>query len=114
MDLIINILLGIVTLAGVVIIILDAREVRFLTSLRAYLPDEHLPLYEILVRRAQLMTTLGFYLLVLTMVGAVVGPLTQYFPPIRVINAVLFLWMLAGPVLIGRALRAQPARKESE
>lgn len=110
-DVLVNVAVGIEAVAAVVLVILAWREWRFLATLKPFLPkDEYLPLYGALVNRALIVSVIGVYLLVLTVIGALLAqmgapPLAVTFPPLRAINGVLFLILLSGPLYIGRALR---------
>jgi hypothetical protein len=92
------------------------REQRFLESLKPLLPqNEYLPLFDALLSRAREVYLLGVYLVLLTAVGALLAAydkpsLAQAFPPIRAINAALFLVLLSGPLVLGRAMRRLPPR----
>ena len=104
-----SLLVGLEAIAAIVIIWLDIREVRFLRGLQPLLgQDEDLPLYAALVDRAIYVSAVGFYLLILAVIGITGLVLGAVFPPIRPINGLLFLGLLAGPIYLGRAMRRQP------
>lgn len=109
-----NIAVAIIAVVAVWTTYRTVREYLFLRGLRPFLPlGEYLPLYESLVSRSAYVAVIGVYLLSLTVVGAVLSALgmpslAEMFPPIRAINAALLLGLLAGPLLIGRAMRKLP------
>lgn len=100
-----------VILAGEVLVALwlswaNWREVQFLRRVRPLLPsDEDLPLFDALDGRAKYITVVSLYLIVLTALGAAGITLADYFPPIRALTAGLLIGLLAGPKIIGTALR---------
>lgn len=108
-----NIAVGVIAVAAVGVVILSFREFRFLGTLRPFLPSGFWPLYEALLGRSIYVTGVGVWLLVLTAIGAVLNALelptlAQTFPPLRAINALLLLGLLAGPLWLGRAMRRKP------
>lgn len=111
-DVLVNVAVAIEAVAAVALVVLAFREFRFLGTLRPFLPkNEYLPLFGALINRAAVITGIGAYLLVLTVVGAVLAALelpslAEVFPPIRAINGGLFLILLSGPIYYGRALRS--------
>lgn len=110
-----NVVLGIEIIAALVLAFLNWREVDFLDErvkprLRA---DEDLPLFHALSGRAKYTTFVGVYFIVLTGIGAIVGPLSEHFPPLRAISGALLLGLLAGPRTIGAALRKREREKKA-
>lgn len=103
-----------VVIEGVTALVLTAfnvREVLFLRRLRPFLPPgDDLPLYDALVGRAIFLAASGLYLLTLTTITVLFAVnLAQAFPVLRVINGLLFLGLLSGPILLGRAMRRRPS-----
>lgn len=91
---------------AVVVVLLDVKEIRFLSGLRPFLPiGEELPLFEALSKGAIFLTFIGFWLLGLTVLGALGISLTDDFPILRAINGALLLMVISGPYYVGRALR---------
>jgi hypothetical protein len=88
---------------------LNRRETRYLE--RDVKPlirdDEDLPLFDVLLSRARNVTRIGWWLILLTALGAAGITVADYFPPLRAINAALLLYLIAGPRIIGMALRRQ-------
>jgi len=103
-ELIANILVGVEALLALVIIYLDLKEVRFLRRLQPYI-DRELPLFAALTSRALFVSLVGIYLILLTVLGAMFGPLSESFPLLRPINGLLFIGLLAGPYYTGREMR---------
>lgn len=103
-ELIANILVGVEALLALVIIYLDLKEVRFLRRLQPYI-DRDLPLFAALTSRALFVSLVGIYLILLTVLGAMFGPLSESFPLLRPINGLLFIGLLAGPYYTGREMR---------
>lgn len=108
-----NVIVALEVAAGLVIAWLNQREVRFLEDRVKPLlaDDEDLPLFDALTGRAKYVTFVAIYLLALTALGAFIGPLSDHFPPMRAINGALFLGLLAGPRVIGGALRRRAATR---
>ncbi|HYI67151.1 MAG TPA: hypothetical protein VEW95_09525 [Candidatus Limnocylindrales bacterium] len=114
-----NVAIGLEVLAAMVLVWFNFRESRFLEDkVRPLLHvDEDLPLFDALAARAKYVTAVGIYLIVLTGLGQAGYSVAEVFPPIRAINGLLFLGLIAGPWIIGRALRNQAdvkAENESE
>jgi hypothetical protein len=109
----VEIAVGIEFLAALVITVQNLREVAFLRSLRPLLPPgEDLPLYDALVIRAEFLMAAGLYLIVLTVIGATGVAIANAFPLIRVINGLIFLGILAGPIYLGRVMRRRPVVRD--
>lgn len=104
-----NVVVAIEVLAAIYLAWANVKEVRFLEDeLRPRLGDEEdLPLFDALSGRAKYVAAVGFYLILLTAAGVLIGPLSDHFPPLRAINGALFLGLIAGPKVIGNALRAR-------
>lgn len=93
--------------AALVISWLNIRETRYLRhELRPLLLErEDLPLLDALTERARWVTAIGWYLIIFTALGAAGIVIVDFFPPIRAINAGLLLYLIAGPRIVGMALR---------
>ena len=102
-----NVVLGLEVIAAFVISWLNIRETRYLRDeLRPLLLErEDLPLLDALTDRARNVTAIGWYLIIITALGAAGFVIADYFPPIRAINAALLLYLIAGPRIVGMALR---------
>lgn len=105
-----NVAVALEVVAALVLAFLNRREVRYLDELEpAALADAAvagpLPLYHSLSFRAKYVTAVVLYLLVLTALGALGIVLSELFPPIRAINGLLLLGVLAEPLQTGRAIR---------
>lgn len=110
-----NLAVGLIALVAIWIIYQDRREQKFLVNLRPFFV-EHLPLYDALVTRAGYIFWIGVYFMALAAAGAVLStagqpPLVELFPPLRVINALAILGLLAGPIYYGRAMRRLPPQQ---
>lgn len=111
-----NIAIGIEILVAVWLTFENRRETRYLERevkplIRA---DEDLPLFDALLTRARNVTRVGWYLILLTALGAAGVMVASYFPPLRAINAALLLYLIAGPRIIGMALRRTTDPKATE
>lgn len=111
-----NVVVGIEIIAAVVLTFLNVREVRFLEQrVRPLLREgEELPIFDALAGRGRYVTFVAIVLIVETAIGALVGPLSEYFPPVRAINGGLLLGLLAGPRVYGAALRARARSRVGE
>lgn len=111
-----NVIVLVEIVAAVVLAFINLREVRFLEGhVKPLLRDgEDLPLFHALNNRAKYVSFVGVYLLCLTGFGALFGPVSEFFPPIRAINGALLLGLIAGPRVVGQALRAKVNLPEAE
>lgn len=111
-DTLVNLAIAAEVVIALVLVWLDYREARFLNGLRPLKGDEWLPLFDALDGRATYVTLVGAYLLLLTAFGAAGYQIADVFPPIRAINGALLLGLLAGPLVVGRAMRKVRASSE--
>jgi hypothetical protein len=104
-EMITNVILGILVVITLGIVWQLDREGRFLDRLRAQVHGEDLPILDALLVDAHYTTFITVYLIALTVIGAAGFTIAVAFPPIRAINALLLLGLLTGTLRIGRALR---------
>ena len=111
-----NVVIGLEILAAFVISYWNIRETRYLKEeLRPLLEDrEDLPLLDALTSRASKVTMIGWYFIIITALGAAGFVIAEFFPPIRAVNAGLLLYLIAGPRIVGMALRREARRVEEE
>lgn len=101
-----NVIVAAEVAAAGVLAIINYREMRFLERLAPLrTADEDLPLYGALMFRARYITWVVVYFLAITALGALGVQLGELFPPIRAINGALLLGLMAGPRIVGDALR---------
>lgn len=106
-----NVGVAIIVIAAGWVTFLNRRETRYLEhDVKPLIrDDEDLPLFDVLLSRARNVTRIGWWLIVLTALGAAGIMVANYFPPLRVLNAALLLYLIAGPRIIGMALRRKSA-----
>jgi hypothetical protein len=99
--------------AGVAVVLafLNFREVRFLDTTRPLIPNiREIPLYDALAFRARYITFAAVWLITQTLLGAIGVMVADFFPPIRAVNGAILLGLLAGPRMVGDALRRKAPR----
>ena len=101
----VQIAVGILTVIALVVMVASVREFFYLRHLRRQAPDDDLWLLDAIRVTSGYLTFTAIYFVILTVAATFWDNLSEVFPPLRIVSAVVLLGVLALPVYLGREMR---------
>ena len=101
----VQIVVGFLTVVALVVVGASIREFFYLRHLRRQAPDDDLWLLDAIRVTSGYLTFTAIYFVVISVSAAFWMNLSEVFPPLRIITALVLLGVLALPVYLGREMR---------
>ena len=101
----VQIAVGVLTVIALLVMGASVREFFYLRHLRRQAPDDDLWLLDAIRVTSGYLTFTAVYFVVLTVAATFWGNLSELFPPMRILTALVLLGVIGLPVYLGREMR---------